>query len=531
MQEQLVSNSWLLVSAEGFRQQQAGREPCLLVKELLQNSLDASPASIDFRIECVPSENSVRVVCDDVGEGVDDLEKMRTVFWTSKTESHFKRGRMGRGFKEMLVIARWATVESNGRVIEFSHNAEGIPVVETREGDRRVGTRVTMVLPWTAQDAEDIISYFQRVLVPEEIELTVNGVKILPRVAKHCSEAVLPTEIFDGSRWLKPLRKAQLDLVPVVDGEIPFIYEMGIPVCPLEWDQLFHLNVKQRVPMNPNRDAVASGYLTKAHRAALPVLVDQMDAPEALSDWVGPAAAGSADAVQRAIVEKAFGNNAARSVPQMGKYSFDDDAREELDVTIVNTRHLAGGFKQLALRHIKTSREVVTDHYRELAAQTSIDAEKADELDQDALLKVHVEAAGGLSRVKRVSKFAKWFCDEILERLEQPMRCTVRFGLLRGAEATWTLEGAILTLSITYEPIWTRPLSRAGLQLLIHEVAHELAAHHGFSYAQSVEDVAGIAAELMLEKHDIVISKFADLRGGVKMMNPRVAEQTSFLLS
>jgi hypothetical protein len=53
----------------------------------------------------------------------------------------------------------------------------------------------------------------------------------------------------------------------------------------------------------------------------------------------------------------------------MGKYSFDDDAREELDVTIVNARHLAGGFKELALRHIKTSREVVTNHYRQLAAQ------------------------------------------------------------------------------------------------------------------------------------------------------------------
>ena len=531
MNQQPVSDSWLLVSTEGFRQQQAGREPALLVKELLQNSLDASPASIDFRIEWVPSEDSVLVVCDDLGEGVDDLQKMRTVFWTSKTDSQYKRGRMGRGFKEMLVIARCATVESNERVIEFSHNADGIPVVETKKGDRRVGTRVSMVLPWTAQDVEDIVSYFQRVLVSEEIDLQVNGVKILHRSAKLRSEAVLPTEIFDGCRWLKPLRKTQLDLVPVVNGEIPCIYEMGIPICPLDWDQPYHLNVKQRVPMNPNRDAVASGYLTKAHRAALPVLVDEMDAPEALSDWVGSAAAGSADAVQKAIVEKAFGNNAARSVPEMGKYSFDDDAREELDVTIGNTRHLAGGFKELALRHIKASREVVTNHYRRLAAQKSIDADKADELEQDALLKVHVEAVGGLSRVKRVAKFAKWFCDEILERLQQPMRCTVRFGVLRGAEATWTREGAILTLSVAYEPIWTRPLSRAGLQLLVHEVAHELAAHHGLSYAQSVEDVAGVAAELMLEKHDIVISKFADLRGEGQNLKTRVPEQTSFQLS
>jgi hypothetical protein len=105
--------------------------------------LDASPASIDFRIERVPSEDSVLVVCDDVGEGVDDLEKMQTVFWTSKTDSQYRRGRMGRGSKEMLVFARCATMESNERVIEFSHNADGIPVVETKKGDRRVGTRVS----------------------------------------------------------------------------------------------------------------------------------------------------------------------------------------------------------------------------------------------------------------------------------------------------------------------------------------------------------------------------------------------------
>jgi DNA topoisomerase VI subunit B len=99
MEQQLVTDSWLLVSTEGFRMQQAGREPALLVKELLQNSLDAAPATIDFRIEYNNSEQNVRVVCDDVGEGVEDFDKMRCVFWTSKTDSHLKRGRMGRGLK------------------------------------------------------------------------------------------------------------------------------------------------------------------------------------------------------------------------------------------------------------------------------------------------------------------------------------------------------------------------------------------------------------------------------------------------
>jgi len=67
----------------------------------------------------------------------------------------------------------------------------------------------------------------------------------------------------------------------------------------------------------------------------------------ALSDWVGSAAAGSVETVQRAVVEKAFGPNAARSVPEMGRFSFDDHAREAVGATIIKVRHLGGGFKGL----------------------------------------------------------------------------------------------------------------------------------------------------------------------------------------
>jgi hypothetical protein len=67
MEQQLITDSWLLVSAEGFRQQQAGRDPALLVKELLQNSLDASPTSIDFTIEHVPSEGTERTFEASIG--------------------------------------------------------------------------------------------------------------------------------------------------------------------------------------------------------------------------------------------------------------------------------------------------------------------------------------------------------------------------------------------------------------------------------------------------------------------------------
>jgi hypothetical protein len=196
-------------------------------------------------------DECVRVVCDDVGEGVDDFDKMRCVFFTSKTDSNLKRGRMGRGFKEMLVVAQNARVESKGRVIEFTRDADGTTGVATRKGTRQVGTRVSMSTPWSSKDAEDIVSYFQRVLVPEGVDLKINGDTIRPRKAKHLVEALLPTEVFDGGRWLKPARKTQVRLVPVINGEVPTVCEMGIPVCPLEWDQAYHLDVAQRIPMNP----------------------------------------------------------------------------------------------------------------------------------------------------------------------------------------------------------------------------------------------------------------------------------------
>jgi hypothetical protein len=263
--------------------------------------------------------------------------------------------------------------------------------------------------------------------------------------------------------------------------------------------------------MNPNRDAVSVGYLTRVHRTALPILLDEMDASEGIADWVGSAAAGSAEEVQKAVVQTAFGDKAVRSVPAMGKYSPDDDARESVGASIVNVRHLSRGFKDLALRHIQTSREVVAAHYKHLAEQRSIDADKPDAIDQDAVLRGYVKAIGGMQRVQRVCAFAKWFCDSILERLQEPNRCKLRFGVLEGADATWTDNGAVLSLSVTYTAMWQKPLSRYGLRLLIHEVAHERAAHHGLSYTQAMEEVAGIAAELVLGEHDFITSTFGDL--------------------
>ena len=115
-------DDWLAVSTEGFAAMNAGREPAHLVKELVQNALDAlgdRGGQIVLTAEPSHLPGKLRISCRDNGCGMNNLADIRTVFHTSKTDSHLQRGRMGRGFKEMLCLAEGATVTSGSRRIEF----------------------------------------------------------------------------------------------------------------------------------------------------------------------------------------------------------------------------------------------------------------------------------------------------------------------------------------------------------------------------------------------------------------------------
>ena len=103
------------------------------------------------------------------------------------------------------------------------------------------------------------------------------------RRADYIIEGRLTTEVYnpESHSWRKPRRKTLIELFETRDAEEPFIYEMGIPVAAAEWAVPYHANVLQRVPMNPNRDALASGYATRIHKACLPTLLAEMSDEDA----------------------------------------------------------------------------------------------------------------------------------------------------------------------------------------------------------------------------------------------------------
>jgi hypothetical protein len=512
-------DGWISVSLEGFAEQNQARPKEHLVKELVQNAMDSisndSEGEINIDMAWKQDKQLLYISCQDNGIGVEDLENMRTVFWTSKKDTHLKRGRMGRGFKEMLCLCQKAQVTSRGKMAHFTTDKTGQKVLviedDCCQSTTNSGTKVEMWVKWDKDTINTIGSYLESFLVPPNIIVKFNGIPIEKNEKKHTIKAPLTTESFDGTKWVKPNITTHIELHPLKgDEERGLIYEMGIPICPIEWDISYHANVLQRVPMNPNRDAVMSGYPQKLHKACLEAVIDELNSEQARSSWVGDAASACKDPkLQKKVLTIAFGNNLARSVPSFGKFDHDADARELTNVKILDTKQLSGGFRELVKSHLPTSKELADKIYKEAAttaANNTVDLE-----DAKSQYKKIIDMYGK-EKIKEVCSFHKMLADQIMAIIfgENAPKCTVKTAIMQGtAEATWSNQMSILTLALDLERIWKEPLDKENFSLIIHETAHEIAAHHGESFANAVEKCAGAACSILIDKNN-PINKIID---------------------
>ena len=515
---------WLQISTEGFAALNQSRPPEHLVKELVQNSLDSvqeTGGSVDLRY----GHDGERFVveCHDTGTGISDLSTLRVVYLTFKTDSHLKRGRFGRGFKEILSVAKSAVILSGGKEIRFLEEC-GQQI--TRESDAvngSAGTQILMTFDWPPQTVEQFDTYFQRLLVPSNIQLALNGRALSGRHVTHEVDGLLTTEVYNSEShsWSKPRRKTTIELVKIRGDEEPSIYEMGIPVASAEWTMPYHANVLQRVPMNPNRDALASGYAKRIHKTCLPTLLPELSEEEATADWVGTAGSLSEPEVQKQIIIKAFGEHAVRSVPTMGKRDFDHDA-ERIGAAIVKTAQMSSGFREMAKEHLPTAKETVLRAEIQAAknvADTGFDL--SDIVKREDPRFTWIEKQGGQKHVDRCLSFSVWFCQKLVNStgdMLHPVTGKLALGskpVLFGTEfgtfmAHWS-NNNILTLAIDVDCFWQQPLGPEALSILVHEAAHARNMHHGTGFIDEVERLAGVAAAVMFEKQDEICRRWPEL--------------------
>ncbi len=119
--------------------------------------------------------------------------------------------------------------------------------------------------------------------------------------------------------------------------------------------------------------------------------------------------------------------------------------------------------------------------------------------------------------------FARWFAEAVVEcRYGQPRAVPVQVAHLEDYAATWSLDGT-LTLSLADEAFWDGPFGRCSFELLLHELAHHEAFHHGRSFPKEVEAHAGAAAEVMLARAGEARRLFPKLLPGSSGTAPAVS--------
>lgn len=398
-----------------------------------------------------------------------------------------------------------------------------------------------MTFDWPAETAADFEAYFARFLIPANIALCVNGRTLPSRQPVHKVPAQLPTEIYNATThvWHKPRKSTVIELVKTAAGEDACIYEMGIPVAAAEWSAPYHANVQQRIPMNPNRDALASGYARKVHTASLATLLEELDRETLTQDWAGAAGLDADPEVQKTLIVRAFGANAVRAVPVMGKRDFNDDATR-FGTKVIKTNQLSGGFREMAKLHLPTARDTVTTEQRRLCEEIASTGFTTDDVGKQAADKqTWIKRRGGRARVDRCLAFAVWLRDQLVKAVDlaaPPVtgalalgQTPVQLGMVKGKFlAHWSSQNC-LTLALECDGFWIDPLGAEALSILVHEAAHARNAHHGKSFHDELEKLAGIAAALMFRQADAIRQRWHDLQHALhtaRQSNSRKSQMT-----
>jgi hypothetical protein len=256
------------------------------VLELIQNALDEEVTRVAVRLQPTGGSNAyyTLTVSDDCPEGFADLSHAYTLFAESKKKADpEKRGRFNLGEKLVLAVCRRASIQTTKGSIRW-------------EGDVRTHSRASTVagscfwgeLRMTRSEANDALDLARRVLVPDDVRLTINHEVVEPRESLQGLTGVLPTVKADAEGYLRPTtRKTLIDVYEPREGETPMLYEMGIPV--VELDCPWHVNVAQKVPLNTDRDNVTPAYLRRLLALVLNEMADSAPQEALRAPWAGEA--------------------------------------------------------------------------------------------------------------------------------------------------------------------------------------------------------------------------------------------------
>lgn len=312
-----MTKQWFDVDKAGLGRQAEEHGKGRLIGELVQNALDeAGVTKIDITLALVPGRPLADLIVeDDSPEGFRDLSHAYTLFADSyKRTNPEQRGQYNFGEKLVLAICESASISTTKGTVVFDPE-EGRIEQSRQKRDR--GSVFQGRIRMTREEYPAVCDYLRSLILPENILVTFNGDRLLPRAPVRSFEATFETLVADDQGIMRPrVRKTMLALYEPLPGEVPTIYEMGLPI--VETSDKWHVSVGQKVPLNRDRDNVKPAYLQAVRVAVLNAAHDLLTTDEeATAGWCKLAGADTrcSDEAIKHLVRLRFGDKVAAPDP------------------------------------------------------------------------------------------------------------------------------------------------------------------------------------------------------------------------
>lgn len=301
-----MSKTWFDVDKEGLAKllERKGKE--FVLYELVQNAWDTNAKEVTVLVKAsdeLKGYSEIEVI-DDHPDGWKDLTHAWTLYAESEKKGNAeKRGRFNLGEKLVLALCKHARIETTTGGVMFDVDGR-----HTLRNKRAAGSRFWACIRMNQMEREEALQAVMKLLPPRGVKTFVNGGLISPRIPLRTIEATLATEVADAEGILRrSSRKTTIDIFEALAGEVPSVYEMGIPVVESGGGDKYHYCVQQKVPLNADRDNVTPAYLREIRTLVLNAMYQEVKQEEATAPWVRDAAEDedvSKEAMEHVITER-----------------------------------------------------------------------------------------------------------------------------------------------------------------------------------------------------------------------------------
>lgn len=298
--------NWFEVDRGGLAKLLERRGKAFAVFELISNGWDTNATKVTVDFKPVPGQaKATLIIEDDDPEGFADLAHAFTVFAESeKKDKVEKRGRYNLGEKLVLALCTEAIIASTTGTIVFDEKGR-----RKTSAKRATGSRFQGMLKMTHAEHAEALAAIQTLIPPPGVVTTVNGVALKARDPIASFEATLPTEVADADGNLKrSKRKTTVRVYEPLPGEVPALYELGIPV--VETVDRWHVDIQQKVPLNMDRDNVPPSFLREVRTLVVNELHEHLTKADANDDWVRQATSNENidEEAMKSVMDLRFGD-------------------------------------------------------------------------------------------------------------------------------------------------------------------------------------------------------------------------------